>query len=547
MAITIPLESEPHIVYKLLQNIKYEEYLALSEFVDNSVQSFLDNKSKLKALGQEAVQVIIETNKEFISIRDNAGGISKKKFDYAFRLSKPEALKDENSLHEFGVGMKIAALWFGSRFEVVTSCLGEKKKYTIVIDLDEIEKEKLSSVKNVVEESEKADRHYTEIKISKLKQRVTGNQIPEYQSHLSDVYRMFLEEGDLILKSVTANSDKLLKATKHKVLNEKFWANTRSVYIPKNAKTEKDVPSFKWEKKINFEMPHPIKFVRGRAFLAENFQRRDSGITIFRRKRGIKGTGKDTRYRPTKIFTNSKNEALYATLFVQVEVGPSTPVSSSKQISWDADLEDLFLEKLNECIVGDPKLFRNLLEEGTNPKDSEIKQALPLRTMGIGFRRQKIINLSDEIKKKNAKQATNYNSEQLKKSEEKANDLFDEKIDLKKTSVILDPNSKVLDEETIEMSFGNTKWEVTLRVDDEKDSDWFTYAEDMKKQKLAVSVSMGHPFTQKFLDKEGKIITSFLRVAAGLSLAEVVCNKTNRKHPDLIRKYLNEFLKEDLS
>ena len=44
--------------------------------------------------------------------------------------------------------------------------------------------------------------------------------------------------------------------------------------------------------------------------------------------------------------------------------------------------------------------FRNLLEEGTNPKDSEIKQALPLRTMGIGFRRQKIINLSDEIKKK---------------------------------------------------------------------------------------------------------------------------------------------------
>ena len=97
------------------------------------------------------------------------------------------------------------------------------------------------------------------------------------------------------------------------------------------------------------------------------------------------------------------------------------------------------------------------------------------------------------------------------------------------------------------MSFGNTKWEVTLRVDDEKDSDWFTYAEDMKKQKLAVSVSMGHPFTQKFLDKEGKIITSFLRVAAGLSLAEVVCNKTNRKHPDLIRKYLNEFLKEDLS
>ena len=50
----IPLEAEPWIVYGLLQNIAYEEYLALGEFVDNSVQSFLDNREALKELGQES-------------------------------------------------------------------------------------------------------------------------------------------------------------------------------------------------------------------------------------------------------------------------------------------------------------------------------------------------------------------------------------------------------------------------------------------------------------------------------------------------------------
>ena len=98
----------------------------------------------------------------------------------------------------------------------------------------------------------------------------------------------------------------------------------------------------------------------------------------------------------------------------------------------------------------------------------------------------------------------------------------------------MDPNSKVLDEETIEMSFGNTKWEVTLRVDDEKDIDWFTYAEDMKKQKLAVSVSMGHPFTQKFLDKEENY-HFFFKSCRRLIFSRSGLQQTNRKHPDLIR------------
>ena len=185
----IPLEAEPWIVYGLLQNIAYEEYLALGEFVDNSVQSFLDNREALKELGQESVQVIIKTTPDCITINDNAGGIKEDQFDYAFRLAKPEALKTQGSLHEFGVGMKTAALWFGSRFEVETTSLGENKKFNIVFDLDEIKERKLKDIDNVQEEFANDDEHYTKIKISKLKRQVVGKR----QENMGNILKMSIE------------------------------------------------------------------------------------------------------------------------------------------------------------------------------------------------------------------------------------------------------------------------------------------------------------------------------------------------------------------
>ena len=41
---SLNIETEAWIVYGLLQNLQYETYYALSEFVDNSVQGFLDDR-----------------------------------------------------------------------------------------------------------------------------------------------------------------------------------------------------------------------------------------------------------------------------------------------------------------------------------------------------------------------------------------------------------------------------------------------------------------------------------------------------------------------
>ena len=540
----IPLEAEPWIVYGLLQNIAYEEYLALGEFVDNSVQSFLDNREALKELGQESVQVIIKTTPDCITINDNAGGIKEDQFDYAFRLAKPEALKTQGSLHEFGVGMKTAALWFGSRFEVETTSLGENKKFNIVFDLDEIKERKLKDIDNVQEEFANDDEHYTKIKISKLKRKVLGVRQEEYRKHLEDVYRKFLGEGILILKSATKNSSTNIKYNKQKVLKKVYWSSNKGPYLPKNVKSEKEIPSFTWEKNINFDMPEPINHVSGKAYISETFKRLDSGIVIFRNNKGILGTGKDTRYKPKKIYGTNQSETLWATLFIELDVGSNTPVTSEKTIDWSSEQEELFIDRLYEEL-GNTKEFTKLLDEKSKDKEA-FQKVLPVRAMASNFRRQndQKINLSDEIKKKHSKEGlleTGKSIEALEKNQDKL------KLDKpKEIAKVLDPNREVYEEETFNLQWGRIKWKVTVSVDKKNSSsDWYTYVENKKKKELGVALGLDHPFTEKFLDRDGRVLKSLLRIAAGLALAEVISKETKSSTSNM-RMILNKFLEGDL-
>ena len=56
-------------------------------------------------------------------------------YAHAFELANPEAYKKPNSLNEFGVGMKQAALWFGNHFTVETSAIGEPYETTVDFNL----------------------------------------------------------------------------------------------------------------------------------------------------------------------------------------------------------------------------------------------------------------------------------------------------------------------------------------------------------------------------------------------------------------------------
>ncbi len=358
--IKIPLSSDTLFSYTSIKHWNLKHHFALAEFVDNSVQSYLDNKEALKEAKKNTVQVIISSGPGYIEISDNAGGISKDAFNYAFKLSKPEVLKEEESLHEFGVGMKTASLWLGDRIEIETSAIGSNTKYTIIFDLNDILEKKSESITEVYEEYEDDFKSYTKIKITELNNPLSPANYPEYEAHLSDIYRKYLKSGELILKTKTHSSgSKPINYESPEVLKSEFWGQGEKRFIPDDW-NKKTLPEFKWEKDFEFDMPSPMNFVKGRVYLLKKASEKgnnQSGIVIFRRKRAVLGSGKssaagDPRYRPPDIFTRARTEVFYKTLCVEVEVSANTLVSNSKTLRWvgdeGQDLEEEFISKLKK-------------------------------------------------------------------------------------------------------------------------------------------------------------------------------------------------------
>src|SRR5215469_18343214 len=115
----------------------------MAEFVDNSLQSFLDCREELQKAGVSRVSVAIELADDGhrVTVRDNAAGIHEKDYARAFRPA--EIPPDRSGLAEFGMGLKSASCWFTPRWSVRTAALAEGLERTITFDIDRIVRDEL--------------------------------------------------------------------------------------------------------------------------------------------------------------------------------------------------------------------------------------------------------------------------------------------------------------------------------------------------------------------------------------------------------------------
>ncbi|AUB31739.1 ATP-binding protein [Spiroplasma floricola] len=104
----------------------------ISEFIDNSIQSAIDNNFEYVE-----VKIIVNMLEKAIYIIDNAAGIAYKNRSIAIRNGKDES-EQGNSLNMFGVGMKMAAIWFGKRLRIFTKSIEDDFPYMINLDIDKL-------------------------------------------------------------------------------------------------------------------------------------------------------------------------------------------------------------------------------------------------------------------------------------------------------------------------------------------------------------------------------------------------------------------------
>ena len=100
-------------MYTVFRNIPNSPWNALCEFVDNSIQACLDSKSDK----QFNIDITITDNS--ITVTDNGPGFSED--DLKSGLEPARIPKDRDQLNEFGMGMKLASLYFGDRYSIETT------------------------------------------------------------------------------------------------------------------------------------------------------------------------------------------------------------------------------------------------------------------------------------------------------------------------------------------------------------------------------------------------------------------------------------------
>ena len=495
-------------ILSVLRHLNYKAWFAMAEFVDNSLQSYLQNRETLERLhGKEfrlKVEIEVERADEVrIRIRDNAAGIATADYARAFRPA--ELPSDRTGLSEFGMGMKSAACWFAPQWKVRTSALGEPIEKTITLDIDTIMRGAIEEL-DVVEAPAAASDHFTEITLidpyDKL-QTKTGSKIKD---HLASIYRIFLREGTMEL-----------------------WFNREplSYEIPKILtapcyKTPTEAP-LQWQREFSFDFGLGLK-ASGFAALREVASTSTAGFALFRRKRLIEGS-LDEPYRPEFIF-GTGNSYRRQRLIGEIHLEGFNVSHTKDGFQWD-DHEQPFLELLYEELEN---------------------EAMPLLSQAEGYRAR----VAQRELKVEAEKATARVAETLQKEaprvleQQSAAQPF-----LERLPELVAPDQSA-SSRVIEVDHRGAKWRITIELAmDPAVEDWLTITDKPPSgggpREITVRMSLVHPFMRQFCRTDSSEIEALARVAAALGLAEITARDAGVPQYGTIRRNLNQLLREAFS
>ena len=322
-------------VYATYKRLSYQPWTAIAEFVDNSTQSYFDHREQLRAtpnFDKLKISIVYEARDggdDSLTITDNAFGMELEDFERAIQLDKVPI--NTSGRNEFGMGLKTAACWFGSKWSVYSTQLGSEFGYSATVDVDRLAVFKDTEVDLDIFGST-PEEHYTIIKIEDLNKKITGSRtISKVKELLSSIYRQDIRNGEISI----AYGDTELFYKEPTIFEESL----------ENGETRV------WKKDISFAIPHDGEDLLCRGFVALRIPAslHDTGFTLMRRGRVIVG-GSDRNYRPKELF-GDQNSFEYQRLFGEIHMD-NWPVTQAKDgFDWhNSGLEESFIEALQPLI-----------------------------------------------------------------------------------------------------------------------------------------------------------------------------------------------------
>ena len=364
---------------------------------------------------------------------------------------------------------------------------------------DEIEELEIEEV------PEGADHHYTEIVLEEVFHVPVGRTVGKLKEHLTDIYRVFIREGPLELRF----NGETLKPEEPPILNATYFL-------------DKDGPAKLWRKDIAFDLGEGMS-VHGFAALRETANTAKAGFSLFRRRRVIEGSG-DEGYRPALIF-GSSNSYRYQRLFGELHLNGFDVSHTKDGFRWDENEEPFLL----------------LLREHLDSVD------LPLLKQAEGYRvREARAQLA-----RAATQAVDNTARAIEERLPAALPAISDAAPVDAPDKEL-PRLGTLARKQFDIRFRDKDWRINVELtEDPAESQWLVSSDVASStehpRSLDIRVSMVHPFMVRFAQTDSEDVEALLRVAAALSLAEVVARNSGVRHAGTIRRNVNDIIRQALS
>ena len=500
-SVSIALQPSVYSTFRALNNTVS---FALGEYVDNAVQSYLDNKDALVALDPNyrlEIRINVDWEKRNITITDNAAGINTKNYKKAFEPAHIPL--DSTGLNEFGMGMKTASVWLADKWCVYTKALGETVERFTNFDLLKVIEDNKEEL--IVEEKPKsAEEHYTKIILTDLsKQAPSVNQMDKVKRHLSSFYRKFIRNEDV---KIFVNEE-LLHYPEYEILNAPYYKQPESHNIF-------------WKKEIDFQ----IGKYKATGFIAilKTMQQSVNGIALLRRGRII-----EEKYFP-QIICGQVGSPRYKRIFGEIEL-EGFDVSFNKNKFRDEEDLSIFMEALKEELT---QTNFDLYGQAENYRQ---------RT------KEEVTKIAKEITKKLKKE--NKTREFTKKIQEVELKAKDTELITREENIIQE--AEVLSSHSDSFTLGNTDYSLKIELVNTNSNNLYSINvedskslfDDINSKTISCRINLAHPFFARFdMFKKNNNYQPIITIFRTLTLAEIIAVNRKIGNASIIRILFNEHL-----
>jgi hypothetical protein len=343
------------------KRLAYTAWHAIAEFVDNSTQSYFDNRDVLdKAFADSGESLVVsiaydkddDSGRGFLRVYDNAMGMDYEELQRALHIALPP--KNTSGRSKYGMGLKTAACWIGNKWIIRTKKLGEEIEHKVEVDVDAI----CQGDNNLPYSSTNGkplQQHYTVIEIRDHNRKFHSRTTGKIKKFLSSMYREDFRSGVLALQWQGAQLS--WEEIDHRLL------------------TTRDGTPYK--KPFRFEVDG--KGVHGWVGILGSGSRADAGFSIIYCGRVIRGW--PDSWRPSSLYgqLQGSNDLINQRLIGEIHLDDFVVSHTKDDILWLGNQEDeVEAALLKHC--GDyreaAKEYRKEDDDERGPQEAETTAAI---------------------------------------------------------------------------------------------------------------------------------------------------------------------------